>query len=262
MLAATRSGRVLHFPSMATSASVCPVCGGTGWRAEADPRGPVVPCECRQREHTTRLLEAAGIPVKYRNCVLGPSFDTYWGGNEGKRNDSLWLALNSAEKYAAEYLPGEGRGLLFQGPPGVGKTHLLVGLLKRLCERGIECLFLDYQDLLRQIQNSYNTTVHTTEYELLQPVLSTEIVAIDDLGNNRISEWVEDTVTYVVNHRYSNNRPTLFTANLSEEGLQGKPGDRFTQATFLERLGPRVASRLKEMCTFVPLKAPDYRARR
>jgi DNA replication protein DnaC len=88
------------------------------------------------------------------------------------------------------------------------------------------------------------------------------VVAIDDLGNNRISDWVEDTVTYVVNHRYSNNRPTLFTANLSRETLEGKGGDYKTKATFLERLGPRVASRLEEMCAFVPMKGPDYRARR
>lgn len=241
---------------------MCPICGGTGWRPESDPRGPVVPCECKERERSARLLEAAGIPLKYRNCSFA-NLDTYWGGEEGRRNNSLYLAHGTSEKYASLF-PSEtpGRGLLFLGPTGVGKTHLLVSVLRYLCEKGVSCLFLDYQELLRQIQNSYNQAVHTTEYELLQPVLSTDVVAIDDLGNNRISDWVEDTVTYVVNHRYSNNRPTLFTANLTREGLQGRPGDRTTHATFLERLGPRVASRLEEMCAFVELKAPDYRVKR
>ncbi len=219
----------------------------------------MVPCECRQRDRAARALEIAGIPPKYHACSFG-NFDAYWEGT-GTRNGTLWAALKNAERYAGEYTPGESRGLLFLGLPGVGKTHLLVALLKALAERGAECLFLDYQELLRRIQHSYNPIVRTTEYELLQPVLATEVVAIDDLGNNRISDWVEDTVTYVVNHRYSSKKPTLFTANLAEERLEGGPGERITRATFEERLGPRVASRLKEMCRFVELKAKDYRSR-
>ena len=235
------------------------MCGGTGWRPAGEGNPAVVPCDCRERDRAARALEIAGIPAKYHACSFG-NFDCYWEGT-GARNDTLWAALNSAERYAADYTPGDARGLLFLGLPGVGKTHLLVALLKALGERGADCLFLDYQELLRRIQHSYNPVARTTEYELLQPVLATEVVAIDDLGNNRISDWVEDTVTYVVNHRYSQNRPTLFTANLSEERMEGAPGERITRATFEERLGPRVASRLKEMCRFVNLKARDYRSR-
>ncbi len=246
---------------MPASATECAVCGGTGWRPAGEGQTAVVPCECRERERAARALDIAGIPEKYRPCSFS-NFNCNWEDPEGRlRNDSLWAALNAAQKYAADYTPGEARGLLFLGATGVGKTHLLVALLKDLSERGLDCLFLDYQELLRRIQNSYNVEVRATEYELLRPVLATEVVAIDDLGNNRISDWVEDTVTYVINYRYSENRPTLFTANLWEEPMQGEPGKRVTHATFIERLGPRVASRLKEMCRFVELRGRDYRAR-
>lgn len=237
----------------------CEICGGTGWRSstEGSQRGPVVPCECRERERTTRITEAAGIPRRYENCDFN-NFNCAW---TGVKNLSLWKALGAAQKYVDDYVPGNQSGLLFLGPPGVGKTHLLVALLRKFCACGYNALFLDYQDLLRRIQNSYNPASRTTEYELLRPVLTTAIVAIDDLGNNRISDWVEDTVTYVVNHRYSQNLPTLFTANLSEQMMSGEPGKRNTDDTFEGRLGMRVGSRLREMCRFVRLEGDDFRRR-
>lgn len=242
----------------------CEICGGTGWRSsgEGSQKGPLVhsplvPCECRERDRAARIMEAAGIPRRYENCDFN-NFNCAWTGT---KNLSLWKALGAAQKFADEYIPGNPGGLLFQGPPGIGKTHLLVALLRKFCDRGVNAIFLDYQELLRRIQNSYNSASRTTEYELLQPVLSTEIVAIDDLGNNRITEWVEDTVTYVVNHRYSQNLPTLFSANLSEHPMDGKEGERTTHPTFEERLGMRVGSRLREMCRFVKLEGDDYRRR-
>ena len=95
----------------------------------------------------------------------------------------------------------------------------------------------------------------------MRPVLDTELVVIDDLGANRISEWVEDTINYLLNHRYNEKKPTLLTANLSEEPVSGELGNRRTHATFEERLGPRVASRLREMCRIVKITAEDYRKR-
>ena len=51
----------------------------------------------------------------------------------------------------------DGTGLLLIGSIGVGKTHLAVGIIKELVlSKGIACLFYDYRELLKQIQNSYN----------------------------------------------------------------------------------------------------------
>lgn len=243
---------------MGTPTEDCPVCSGTGWRHDAGQAG-VVRCECRVRTRTERALAAAHVPPRYAACAF-TNFDLY-PERGGPRNSSLWNAFSVAQSYLKEYPVAEGKGLLLTGDTGAGKTHLITALLKGLIEKGAEGLFIDYQELLKRIQASYDPTAFTAERHVMRPVLDTEIVVIDDLGANRISEWVEDTINFLLNHRYNEKKPTLLTANLTNERMGGGPGNRFTRATFEERLGSRVASRLHEMCRLVEISADDYRKR-
>lgn len=243
---------------MAVSTEECPLCAGTGWRT-AGTDSAVVPCECRQRTRVERALAAARIPARYLSCAF-TNFDLY-SERGGPRNESLWNAFGVVQKYLAEYPLVDGRGLLLMGETGVGKTHLAVALLKGLIEKGADALFVDYQELLKRMQSSYDRTALTPERRVIGPVLDAEVVLIDDLGANRISEWVEDTVNYLLNQRYNEKKPTLLTANLADERMSGRPGNRVTRASFEERLGPRVASRLHEMCRVVEVAAEDYRKR-
>lgn len=243
---------------MPTSIQECPLCSGTGWRPDQQ-QGAVVPCECRTRTRAERALAAARIPPRYQGCAF-TNFDLY-PERGGPRNESLWKAFGMVQTYLADYPLVDGKGLLLIGDTGVGKTHLIVALMKGLVEKGAEGLFVDYQELLKRIQSSYDATAHTAEREVIRPVLETEIVVIDDLGANRISEWVEDTINHLLNHRYNEKKPTLLTANLSQERMGGAPGSRVTRPTFEERLGGRVASRLYEMCRMVEIQADDYRKR-
>ena len=67
------------------------------------------------------------------------------------------------------------------GTVGVGKTHLAVSILKSLTERGFGCLFYEFGSLLKEIQDSYNSSTRSSELGVLAPVLKTEVLVLDEL---------------------------------------------------------------------------------
>jgi len=234
----------------------CRVCGGTGWKPSSRDNRRVVRCDCFFAQQNIRLLDAARIPSRYRRC----EFSNYATG----ANDSLAAAKLTLEKWVTQY-PIEKTGLLLVGPSGVGKTHLAVAALKGLIRKGIECLFCDYRELLKQIQDSYNQSAQITELALLRPVFETQIVILDDLGAVRPSEWVWDTVSLILNARYNENRTTIITANFVNEAAHNtrSDADRTKRAgrdeTLGDRIGERMRSRLHEMCRIIEMNGKDFR---
>jgi len=176
----------------------------------------------------------------------------------------------AACKFVEEY-PVDKTGLLLIGTIGVGKTHLAVGIIKELIlSKGISCLFYDYRELLKQIQNSYNDSVKTTELDLLRPVFETEVLVLDELGAVRPTDWVWDTVSLILNTRYNDNRTTIITTNypnLGERDRLGNVSSRSPEAakyaaereTLGDRIGDRMRSRLHEMCRIVTMEGTDFR---
>ena len=146
----------------------------------------------------------------------------------------------------------------------VGKTHLAVGILQALIqERGAKCLFFDYRDLLKQVQNSYNRSVDVTEMEVLRPVFDAEVLVLDELGASKPTDWVWDTVAHILNTRYNDRRTTIITTNYpnlpplaAEESL---PRLAVREETLGDRIGERMRSRLQEMCVVLEMTGEDFR---
>jgi DNA replication protein DnaC len=249
----------------------CAHCGDTGWRlahtsASGGGTAPaaVVRCECEETRRTDALFEGAQIPERYHHCSLG-SFVLRAGENE------LAQAHRAAKHFAKEYpggLPDHDRtGLLLFGGVGAGKTHLAVGIAQQLLERGIACRFTDYRALLKQIQASYDPTNPATEQGIVAPLLSVEVLVLDDLGVGRATEWAQETLHYLLNHRYSHKLATILTTNLEDsEPRAVRVGDGRSEAsqyspqtTLVQVLGERLRSRLYEMCVFVPVHGRDFR---
>ena len=254
---------------------VCPLCGGMGWKtasagsglrenASADRR--VTRCDCQLRAQAASLITSARIPKRYEHCDL-TTFEF-----EGQYR-SLAPARMAACRFVEEY-PLDKTGLLLIGTIGVGKTHLAVGIIKELIfSKGIACLFYDYRELLKQIQNSYNNTVKTTELDVLRPVFEAEVLVLDELGAVKPTEWVWDTVSLILNTRYNDHRTTIITTNYRNLGERERPSSnlssRSSQAakyaaeneTLGDRIGDRMHSRLHEMCRIITMEGADFRQR-
>ena len=244
---------------MRVSSDVCPICGGTGWKFAGEDRR-VSRCKCRLKLKSETLLAGARIPKRYEHCELS-NFEF-----EGPHRH-LALARMAASKFVEEY-PLENSGLLLIGSIGVGKTHLAVGIIKELIlSKGIACLFYDYRELLKEIQNSYNDSVKATELEVLRPVFETEILVLDELGAVKPTEWVWDTVSLILNTRYNDNRTTIITTNYPDDAARETAGtSELSRAqrsargeTLGDRIGERMRSRLHEMCRIIRMEGADFR---
>lgn len=202
-------------------------------------------CECWRQTSLDKRLGEARIPRRYLHC----DFDRFLSYG----NPSLDRALAAARALARDF-PARERGLFLLGPPGVGKTHLAVAVLRDLIvTRGARGIFYDTRDLLRLIRSTYDPIVRTTELDILRPVMQADVLVLDDLGAEKTSEWVEETLNLIVNTRYNEKRLTLFTSNFVDDPDASAP------ESLVFRIGFRMRSRLHEMCDFLDLDGADYR---
>jgi DNA replication protein DnaC len=241
--------------------STCPICDGVGLvRVMAhDGRWVSRACECQEQQREDRRFASARIPERYRDYDLD-GYDFFPG-----IDPSLRRAHQTARHFVDAYpVDTAGKGLLFTGSIGVGKTHLAVGVLRRLIrDRGVKGLFCDYRELLKNIQNSYNPQVSVTELELLQPVFKAEVLVLDDLGAQKPNEWVWDTVSLILNTRYNDKQTTIITTNYPDlapgGGAQTDVERAAREQTLGDRIGERMRSRIAEMCISVEMKGKDFR---
>jgi DNA replication protein DnaC len=240
----------------------CERCGGTGWeRVDKDGREFVQRCACRRvLSGPDAIYNSCRIPPRYEHCNLG----------EFKTETSRLLAA-AREKcfaYVANY-PGltpedEGLGLLFTGGTGIGKTHLAVSVLRELVlTQGARGQFWDFNELIREIKDSYNPETKTTEVQVLAPIVEMDVLVLDDLGAWKMTDWMNDTLFYILNSRYLARRATIITTNFMDADRETVlKADPLLRKEFLvERIGQRLRSRLMEMCVVIPMQGEDHRQR-
>ncbi|MFE9064863.1 ATP-binding protein [Streptomyces violaceusniger] len=137
-----------------------------------------------------------------------------------------------------------GPSLLLLGVTGVGKTHQAYGAVRELAITGVVSRWVvtTAADLYAALRPRHGIDSET-EFRRYRDA---RLLLVDDLGAAKISEFTEDVNFRLVNYRYENHLPTLFTSNLMSRELSG-------------RLGDRVASRINEMCQRVVIEGRDRR---
>ena len=238
----------------------CEKCGGTGFAMiEREGREFARPCSCRRRSGDggpQNRLDACRIPPRYEHCTL----ESFTPGSP-----TLRAALEKAVAFCDGYPhlgEDEGLGLLFSGDNGVGKTHLAVAVLRELVTgKGVRGQFWDFHELIREIKSSYDPETKTTELQVLQPVVEKDVLVLDDLGGWRMTDWMNDTLFYILNSRYLAQRPTVITTNFQDVTREAAlAADHLRRREFLvERIGQRLRSRLMEMCLVIRMQGADHR---
>lgn len=146
-------------------------------------------------------------------------------------------------------------GLLLAGRYGVGKTGLAISALReRTALTHCDALFVATPDLLDRIRETYNRERgdgSPAESQVMDAIKSITLLVLDDLGAERVTDWVAEKLFALLNHRHNYELATIVTSNLAE-------GEMTTH------LGQRISQRLAEMCQVLrfPDNAPNLRTRK
>jgi DNA replication protein DnaC len=243
---------------------LCPDCGGRGWVVEPDEgAGRARPCACRHQALVPHLVSASGLPPRYLSCTL----DNF----KEAGNEQLVRAKSLCRRYIDGFLREDGSyretGLIFIGPPGVGKTHLAVAVMSELTRRfALRALFSDFTSLIHQIQSTFDPGSSDSKHQILDPVMEADLLVLDELGAQKPTAWVSDTLYLIMNGRYTRRLPTLFTTNFALEATGSTNAGRLDQmpaASGREGLASRIpallVSRLYEMAQPIEIQAGDFR---
>jgi DNA replication protein DnaC len=138
----------------------------------------------------------------------------------------------------------ESPSLLILGPTGSGKTHQAFGAVRSLAARGITVNWeaATAPDMYASMRPREGVD---SEGEFAR-LAAADLLLLDDLGAAKVTEWTEEILYRLVNHRYEAMLPGIFTSNIPAAELRDVIGDR-------------VASRLAEMCRLIPLRGADRR---
>jgi DNA replication protein DnaC len=110
----------------------------------------------------------------------------------------------------------------------------------------VQVLFLNLGEVAQRVKNTFEKETKQQDSTLFEDMKKVELLVIDDIGVEKVSDWLAEQIYLVVNHRYENRLPMIVTSNQSLEDLA-------------RTHRPQICSRLQEMCRVVKFTGTDRR---
>lgn len=157
---------------------------------------------------------------------------------------------SEAKKKALDYVSNlndylqTGTNLIISGSGhvGTGKTHLACAVAQAAMRKGIPAMFINVVSMIAEIKENFD----------ISKFADVELLIIDDLGKEKSSDWVCETIYGIINKRYETMKPTIITT-------ERKIGEMTLH--YAEK-GKAILSRILENFKLIILDGEDYRQRR
>lgn len=204
--------------------------------------------ELKQRREIERKFSISSLGERFAESRFG-AFNL----REGAEN-----AAKQAHSYAKSFGEYGENSLLIWGESGNGKSHLAAAVCHYLREREYIPVFMNVPELLERIRSTFRKSSKETEMEIMDAVRNCDLLVLDDIGSEKVSDWVLDVLFRIIDGRYRKKKPTLFTTNFSPTELLY----RFmpTKPTYEDEIAAkRIHDRIVEVSIFVENKAKSYR---
>ena len=243
----------------------CPTCQGTGHaRTEVDGQITMGRCRCQMLPDRVHLFNQAAIPARYTDATF-LSFAQTPEGRLKELDPSAIRAMGRASQWVDGFTPTESnRGFVLHGDVGRGKTHLLIATVRDLIFRhGVPVRFIEFSRLLSSLKAGYSEG--RSDAGLLSELAEIPVLAIDELGKGRLSDWELTIIDEVISRRYNAMGCTLATTNYPPGAPSGAAPPNLATTkqltqTLGDRVGDRVFSRLTQVVDFIELAGRDHRA--
>jgi DNA replication protein DnaC len=169
-----------------------------------------------QRMEIKKLFSISSLGEKFAESTL----DTY-NVREGSEQ-----AFNATKKYIEEYPNWKQDCLLIWGTYGNGKSHLAAAVTNALEGKGYSVVFQSVPELLRRIKSTFNKDNKESEQQIMKALLECDLLVLDDIGAEKLSDWVQEVMFNIIDGRYRKGLPIFYTSNLKPLELSNQIGSR------------------------------------
>lgn len=206
-------------------------------------------CKCQEQEKEAqeekRWLEkkAAHVNKLKEQSLLGARYkDATFDSAELGHNATFDYAFNRCKKYCEVYekVLEKGLGIYLFGDKGTGKTFLTACMVNELTSKYQTCLLTNFSNVSLNIRAIFSGKGNESEF--LRKLTEIDFLFIDDIGTEQVRRneedtWLQERIYEILNTRYNNMKPTIFTSNhnlgdlIKSRGYMSKTVDRIFEMT-------------------------------